>query len=79
MVYLGRKASEVFEEMKYIGYGKYFNKLTGNIRWLGRELEYPIVENLPKRLEMDKDKGDIRTNLLGIEAIYDLEMMTLRK
>ena len=79
VVYLGRKTSKVLDTMKYIGYGKYFNKLTGNICWLDRVLEYPIVEDLPEWCEMDQDNGDIRTNLLGIEAIDDLEMMVFRK
>ena len=79
VVYLGRKTSKVLDTMKYIGYGKYFNKLTGNICWLDRVLEYPIVEDLPERHDMNKDNGDIRTNFLGIEAIDDLEMMVFRK
>ena len=78
VIYLGKKVFNMLDTMKCIGHGKYFSKMTGEIRWLDRALAYPIVESLPA-WKMDKDNGDIRTNLLGIEAIDDLEMMAFRK
>ena len=55
MLYLGRRAIKILDDLRCIQWGTYENRAIGNIRWNGIDIRKPDIETLPEAYEFLSD------------------------